>query len=1215
MKSVIAEIQKIDTYLYDLEKRMDHLIGENTTQKEQYEKTLKNCETQYQSEVRQVTQLIDQAKRDHEAFVRSADQRIRQTEQDKNVAAAEEMKIRNQLRTKESDEYGRKIALIDSKLRSIPQEYIQKAYSRAQSKNMSKQDLDAYWQKLNDAGLWVMIKRLLKIQGYDTKKKMIEKYVDDAISLKLYLNDELTQNLADIDRSVQNKIDQITAQFDGKIRMEKQNVGNSAAARDQKIASYTARQKQAENQKNAALRTAEDTKNRFIADWTARKDSLVSEKNAYFDGPCIGEYASRMYAVLGDTGVIPDDWTSYNPKSISSRYVTGEVCIPTSLKAPALKDQLKQRLYHHFSYEGYRVPLLFSGNLSVKGYIQFEEKSRSQMSEWIQNFILQKMRCEIYGMLSVDIVDPVERGGTLGELNAPLEENTKIGIRTANSYEDIRKLLKDTVRYIDKTTGMLGTKASVYEYNQTAGSKRISERTLILCDADRFLDTAMLSDLKVIWNNAEKCGIHVIVTSTLPINQVCCDQRADIGFLNAHTHALRMAADGTASISMHGNVYPFFVRKISDGQKSFILTYRKLYDTYCAVDNLYVHYHDIANPQPYEDAADGITLPIIIRNETGGDLKDFNIGTQGATHTLITGNTGSGKTTFLHTIIASVTARYHPDDVELWLLDYSKVEFKRYLTARPPHVRFVSLEKTKEFTKSFLEFLNAFFTGRENLFKANNVASLKEYRARFGKHSMPRVVLIIDEFHVMTQAVRYDAALKNMLENALTEYRKFGLSCIFSNQTTGALDGLTETGKMQIGSRVAMRNVLSEIKNTLAVSSENYTDELIRRMERTSAGELWYKDAFGGNDFVINNFKALYLSEKELKTMLDVSCARKDTVTADRFYFEINGLERKAIENSELQKALQKTASEKSSLHFCLGHPVRIDNVFHVHLLKKYNQNILLTGRNTESTFDILAAFLRCARYNKGKTVVIADKENGYYTLLKQHFAELGNNVTLLDDYSSVCGFIKEAKKSLDRKQVAAPQLLIWLGISDLYDEFIHGDGGSETEPEANGFASDTPIYLSDEQERELMESFTLDDNALSLGISVEDIAKSLAAAAEETDFGTPAPQPSTNQFYNASADMISLFSGGKYGIFNLVVTETPSDFSRIKGLDRDLFDHKISTAMAKQELVEFGYPHLQISEIELDAVNAVYSNRLSLALFKPYRFLENTDFPADMTM
>ena len=225
----------------------------------------------------------------------------------------------------------------------------------------------------------------------------------------------------------------------------------------------------------------------------------------------------------------------------------------------------------------------------------------------------------------------------------------------------------------------------------------------------------------------------------------------------------------------------------------------------------------------------------------------------------------------------------------------------------------------------------------------------------------------------------------------------------------------------------------------------------------------------------------------------------------------------------------------------------------------------------------------------------------------------MGSNITLLDDYSSICGFIKETKKALDRKQNSTPTLVIWLGISDLYDEFIHGDGISENKASLNGFSSDTPIFLSAEQERELVESFTLDENELSLGISAEDIAKSFASFTDENalgfDFGfSESPQPNSNQFYNASSDMIALFNGGKYGIFNLVVTETPSDFSRIKGLDRDMFDHKISTAMAKQELVEFGYPHLQISEIELDTINAVYYNRLSLALFKPYHFLNPKD-------
>ena len=1211
MKSVIAEIQKIDTALADFEKRMAFLIQESNTQKQQYEKMLRDCEMHYQSELRRITQLTDRAKNDHEVLARAATQKIQLTEQQKNADVKKEMDLKATVRATECTEYDKKIALIDKKLQSIPQEYIQKAYSVAQSRFLSKTDLDEYWDKLNDSGLWALIKRLLKIQGYNSKKKMIEKYAEDAVALKLYLKDLLAQKLSDIDRATQNKIDQITPQFEAKILSERQRIRISESERDQKFIAYNNQKKQAENQKNAALYAAEDRKNKFLADWSARRNALVNEKDAYLNGPCITEYTKRIYALLGDTGIIANDWNAYEPTVISSRYVTGEIYIPTILKNNALKDQLKQRLPYHYSYEGYRAPLLFQNGCSVKGYIQFDESVRTKMSEWIQNFILQKMRCEIYGMLSVDIVDPVERGGTLGELNAPLEKNNEIGIRITNSHDDIRTLLKNTVHYIDRTTGMLGTKTSVFEYNQSAGNKRIRERILILCDADRFLDASMLSDLKVIWDNAEKCGFHIILTSSLSPNYICSDNRADVNFLNSRTHMIRIKEDGSASIMMNGNIYTLFIRKISDEQKNFIGAYRKLYDTYCAVDNLYVHYHDIKAPLAYEDATDGISLPIIIRNEAGGDLKDFTIGTQGATHTLITGNTGSGKTTFLHTVISSIAARYHPDDVELWLLDYSKVEFKKYLTARPPHVRFISLEKTKEFTKSFLEFLHAFFTRRENLFKANNVASLKEYRNRFGKRSMPRVVLIIDEFHVMTQAVRYDTALKNMLENALTEYRKFGLSCIFSNQTTEALDGLTETGKMQIGSRVAMRNVLSEIKTTLAVNTENYSDDMLHKMERTSAGELWYKDRFNGNDFVINNFKALYLSEDELKTMLDVACARKDSVNTDPFYFEINGLERKSISDMELQTALRKTATEKSVFHFCLGHPVRIENVFHVHLLKKYNQNILLTGRNTESTFDILAAILRCARYNSGKTIVVADRENAYYSLLKQYSDELENHITLLDDYSSICGFIKETKASLDKKQPDSPTFIIWLGISDLYDEFIHGDGHSENDVFLNGFSSDKPIFLSAEQERELAESFTLDENALSLGISAEDIAKSFASLTDEAAFGfdfSESPQPSTDQFYNASSDMVALFNGGKYGIFNLVVTETPSDFSKIKGLDRDMFDHKISTAMAKQELVEFGYPHLQISEIELDAINAVYSNRLSLALFKPYRFLDHTD-------
>ncbi len=80
-----------------------------------------------------------------------------------------------------------------------------------------------------------------------------------------------------------------------------------------------------------------------------------------------------------------------------------------------------------------------------------------------------------------------------------------------------------------------------------------------------------------------------------------------------------------------------------------------------------------------------INLPYAI-SEQGEILRtNLNFG-------YLFGVQGSGKSTLLHTLISSIIATMHPDDVELWLIDFKMVEFSRYIRFCPPHVRRVILQ-------------------------------------------------------------------------------------------------------------------------------------------------------------------------------------------------------------------------------------------------------------------------------------------------------------------------------------------------------------------------------------------------------------------------------------------------------------------------------------------------------------------------------------------
>lgn len=104
----------------------------------------------------------------------------------------------------------------------------------------------------------------------------------------------------------------------------------------------------------------------------------------------------------------------------------------------------------------------------------------------------------------------------------------------------------------------------------------------------------------------------------------------------------------------------------------------------------------------------GVRLPVFIDTARNEICREFILGTENSQHMLVTGGTGSGKSRLLHSIIASIVMNYHPDDVELWLIDCKKVEFGLFLRMRPQHVRMVSLERPREFAFAFFDYLQDF---------------------------------------------------------------------------------------------------------------------------------------------------------------------------------------------------------------------------------------------------------------------------------------------------------------------------------------------------------------------------------------------------------------------------------------------------------------------------------------------------------------------------
>ncbi len=347
------------------------------------------------------------------------------------------------------------------------------------------------------------------------------------------------------------------------------------------------------------------------------------------------------------------------------------------------------------------------------------------------------------------------------------------------------------------------------------------------------------------------------------------------------------------------------------------------------------------------DSARDLAVPV---GRTGAArVQTFRLGRGVAQHALVAGKTGSGKSTLLNVLVTNLALWYGPDQLEIYLVDFKRgVEFKAYATQRLPHARAVAVESDREFGVSVLQKLDEELGRRGDLFRAAGVQDLAGFRAARPDEPMPRVLLVIDEFHELfaeDDKLGQDAAL--LIDRLVRQGRAFGMHAILGSQTIGGAAGLTRATFGQIAVRVALQ--CSEADSRLILGDNNAAARLLSR-----PGEAIYNDAGGA---VENNspFQVAWLPDLEREASLrrarDAAIERgldlpKPTV------FEGNAPAR-LEDNAELAEAVAGKPPRANVAYF--GEAVAIKPPTHVAFRRQSGANLLIVGQQEESASAILA--------------------------------------------------------------------------------------------------------------------------------------------------------------------------------------------------------------------------------------------------------------------
>lgn len=220
----------------------------------------------------------------------------------------------------------------------------------------------------------------------------------------------------------------------------------------------------------------------------------------------------------------------------------------------------------------------------------------------------------------------------------------------------------------------------------------------------------------------------------------------------------------------------------------------------------------------------------------------------------LTGKEDSGKYSFLENVINYLVMSYHPDDVELWIMDLKgTAQITNIIEHCPPHIKYLLVPKGETMIFAFLDRIEKEYKRRINFL--NNVGRSEKYR-HYGSWNnlldvpqevyFPSIFVIINEVSILSQAIeklqgsRYMKDYKYTLQNILTQGKSAGFHFIFANQRfTSGLSGFSSIAMEQIRVRMAMSaTTSSEIWETLNISTKYLTERQISWIDDLSQNQI-----------------------------------------------------------------------------------------------------------------------------------------------------------------------------------------------------------------------------------------------------------------------------------------------------------------------------------------------------------------------------------------
>ena len=369
-----------------------------------------------------------------------------------------------------------------------------------------------------------------------------------------------------------------------------------------------------------------------------------------------------------------------------------------------------------------------------------------------------------------------------------------------------------------------------------------------------------------------------------------------------------------------------------------------------------IEYENVA-PKPDKylkfNTDNGIDIPIGLSGAS--DIQSLRLGEPGSqsVHALICGQIGSGKSRLLHAIITGALLQYPKEELQIYLVDFkSGTEFKIYADYNLPNFKVIAIESEQEFGLSVLRDIKREGERRAQIFNTCTKSDITSYNnspnaERYGR--LPRVLIVIDEFHVLFGAGNPDIAgeAAQIMDGILRLDRSYGFHIVLCSQSIRGMSSISDAALAQIAVRIALKCPKEDADIVLGKGSD-----AIAQIEENDAGSAIYVPAISSPK-VNNKFRVGFLSHEkhtQLLQVLDNYYTKKGIETNARVLVSDVSDSRSSV--FQRYCAEGKITSTDRLLH--LGEPLNIDANMEVRFDNAPANNMLMVGKNTQKAQNML---------------------------------------------------------------------------------------------------------------------------------------------------------------------------------------------------------------------------------------------------------------------